>query len=105
MKEKQDNNSGTAHPAFPNHSRETYVWENASAIAARSQVRARFDWRNTLPSPAADVRPGRAEGSLKDFEFSRPTMELRWQGHADARTTLQASPWFARCPRCWFRLR
>jgi hypothetical protein len=33
-------------PLFNNDSRETYVWENASAIAARSQVRARFDWRN-----------------------------------------------------------
>jgi hypothetical protein len=31
-----------ARPAFPNHSRETYVGENASEIAARSQVRARF---------------------------------------------------------------
>jgi hypothetical protein len=32
---------------------------------------------------------------LKDFEFSRPTMELRWQGLADARMTLQASPWIS----------
>jgi NTE family protein len=36
---------------------------------------------------------------LKDFEFSRPTMELRWQqGLADARTTLQTSPWLAPMP-------
>ncbi len=41
-------------------------------------------------------RPDEPQGSLKDFEFSRPAMELRWeQGLADARTTLQASPWLA----------
>ena len=41
-------------------------------------------------------RPDEPQGSLKDFEFSRPAMELRWQqGLADARTTLQGSPWLA----------
>jgi NTE family protein len=44
-------------------------------------------------------RPDEPQGFLKDFEFSRPTMELRWQqGLADARTTLQASPWLAPMP-------
>jgi NTE family protein len=44
-------------------------------------------------------RPDDPQGSLKDFEFSRPTMELRWQqGLADSRTTLQASPWLAPVP-------
>ena len=44
-------------------------------------------------------RPDEPQGSLKDFEFSRPTMEMRWQqGLADARTTLQASPWLAPMP-------
>jgi NTE family protein len=44
-------------------------------------------------------RPDDPQGALKDFEFSRPTMELRWQqGLADARTTLQASPWLAPMP-------
>jgi NTE family protein len=44
-------------------------------------------------------RPDEPQGSLKDFEFSRPAMELRWQqGLADARTTLQASPWLAPMP-------
>jgi NTE family protein len=44
-------------------------------------------------------RPDEPQGSLKDFEFSRPTMELCWQqGLADARTTLQASPWLAPVP-------
>lgn len=44
-------------------------------------------------------RPNEPQGSLKDFEFSRPAMEQRWQqGLADARTTLQASPWLAPMP-------
>jgi NTE family protein len=44
-------------------------------------------------------RPDEPQGSLKDFEFSRPTMELRWQqGFADARTTFRASPWLAPMP-------
>jgi hypothetical protein len=51
--------------------------------------------RRVLKEPVAD----QPQGSLKDFEFSRPTMELRWQqGLADARTTLQASPWLAPMP-------
>ncbi|HEV3185490.1 MAG TPA: patatin-like phospholipase family protein [Xanthobacteraceae bacterium] len=44
-------------------------------------------------------RPDEPQGALKDFEFSRPTMELRWQqGLSDARTTLGASPWLAPMP-------
>lgn len=44
-------------------------------------------------------RPDEPQGWLKDFEFSRPTMELRWQqGLADARTTIQASPWLVPMP-------
>jgi NTE family protein len=44
-------------------------------------------------------RPDEPQGWLKDFEFSRPTMDLRWQqGLADARTTIQASPWLAPMP-------
>ena len=40
------------------------------------------------------------QGALKDFEFSRSTMEVRWQqGLSDARSTLQASPWLAPKPR------
>jgi hypothetical protein len=50
-------------------------------------------------SKAVIYRPDEPQGSLKDFEFSRPTMEMRWQqGLADARTTLQASPWLAPMP-------
>ena len=44
-------------------------------------------------------RPDEPQGSLKDFEFSRPTMEMRWQqGLADAQTNLQAAPWLAPMP-------
>jgi len=40
-----------------------------------------------------------AQGQSKDFEFSRPTMEARWnKGLADAAATLQASPWLAPMP-------
>ena len=44
-------------------------------------------------------RPDEPQGALKDFEFSRPTMEARWQqGFSDACTTLHASPWLAPMP-------
>jgi NTE family protein len=44
-------------------------------------------------------RANEPQGSLKDFEFSRPTMEERWQqGLSDARSTLHASPWLAPMP-------
>jgi NTE family protein len=45
-------------------------------------------------------RPIEPQGALKDFEFSRSTMEARWQqGVSDARGTLDASPWIAPMPR------
>ena len=45
-------------------------------------------------------RPIEPQGALKDFEFSRSTMEARWQqGVSDARSTLDASPWIAPMPR------
>ena len=41
----------------------------------------------------------RPQGSHKDYEFSRSTMEARWQeGMTDMRTTLAASPWLAPIP-------
>jgi NTE family protein len=44
-------------------------------------------------------RPTEAQGHAKDYEFSRTTMRERWrQGHADARTTILASPWLAPMP-------
>ena len=44
-------------------------------------------------------RPAERLGSSKDFEFSRQTMEQRWQaGHADAAATLASAPWLAPMP-------
>jgi len=44
-------------------------------------------------------RPIEPQGALKDFEFSRSTMEARWQqGVSDARSTLDVSPWIAPMP-------
>jgi NTE family protein len=45
-------------------------------------------------------RPNAPQGSSKDYEFSRATMNARWQqGLADARTALAASPWLAPMPK------
>jgi len=44
-------------------------------------------------------RPAELQGSAKDYEFGRGTMEARWnQGFADAQATLLASPWLAPMP-------
>lgn len=45
-------------------------------------------------------RPHEPQGACKDYEFSRITMNARWQqGLSDARTTLDAAPWLAPKPR------
>jgi NTE family protein len=45
-------------------------------------------------------RPSEPEGSSKDYEFSRSSMEKRWrQGMADAQAVLSASPWLAPMPK------
>jgi NTE family protein len=45
-------------------------------------------------------RPREPQGACKDYEFSRVTMNNRWQqGLSDARTTLQAAPWLAPTPQ------
>jgi NTE family protein len=44
-------------------------------------------------------RPDAAQGPSKDYEFSRATMEHRWQqGLNDARTTLASAPWLVPAP-------
>jgi NTE family protein len=44
-------------------------------------------------------RPHEPQGACKDYEFSRVTMNKRWQqGLSDARTTLAAAPWLAPTP-------
>ena len=45
-------------------------------------------------------RPHEPQGHYKDYEFSRATMNARWQqGLSDARTTLAAAPWLAPMPK------
>lgn len=45
-------------------------------------------------------RPTEPEGSSKDYEFSRSSMEKRWrQGMAHAQAMLRASPWLAPMPK------
>ena len=45
-------------------------------------------------------RPSEPQGASKDHEFSRASMEKRWQqGLTDARATLHASPWLAPMPK------
>jgi NTE family protein len=45
-------------------------------------------------------RPFEPQGALKDYEFSRITMNERWEhGLSDARTTLAAAPWLAPIPK------
>jgi NTE family protein len=44
-------------------------------------------------------RPTVPQGSSKDYEFSRATMERRWkQGLSDARATLASAPWLVPAP-------
>ena len=45
-------------------------------------------------------RPIEPQGASKDYEFSRSSMEVRWQqGISDARTALHGSPWLAPMPK------
>jgi NTE family protein len=45
-------------------------------------------------------RPIEPQGASKDHEFSRPSMEKRWQqGISDARIALHAAPWLAPMPK------
>jgi NTE family protein len=45
-------------------------------------------------------RPFAPQGASKDYEFSRETMQMRWQqGKADAEETLRAAPWLTSKPR------
>jgi NTE family protein len=44
-------------------------------------------------------RPAARQGASKDYEFSRQTMQSRWnQGHNDATATLDAAPWLTPIP-------
>ena len=66
--------------------------------ALRDLPEARFldDLRCTSQMDIALLiyRPFEPQGSSKDFEFSRGTMQARWdRGREDAEITLEASPW------------
>jgi NTE family protein len=70
-------------------------------IASTEQARQLHDYGcvTTIDIVQLIYRPDEPQGPLKDFEFSRPAMHQRWQqGLADARTSLQASPWLAPIP-------
>lgn len=67
-------------------------------IADTSQARRLYEHGCVTEMDIATLiyRPNQPQGAAKDFEFSRATMEARWQeGLNDARTTLAASPWLA----------
>jgi NTE family protein len=71
-------------------------------IASTEQAKRLYQYGcvTTMDIVQLIYRPSEPQGSLKDFEFSRPTMEARWQqGLSDAQTTLHASPWLAPMPR------
>ena len=47
-------------------------------------------------------RPVEPQGASKTYDFSRSSIEKRWQqGAFDARTVLHASPWLAPAPKEW----
>ena len=67
-------------------------------IAATPQARRLYEHGCVTEMDIAQLiyRPHEPQGASKDFEFSRSTMEARWQaGLTDARATLEAAPWLA----------
>ena len=71
-------------------------------IAATPQARRLYEHGCVTEMDIALLiyRPNEPQGGTKDFEFSRPTMEARWQaGVTDAQTTLRAAPWLVPADR------
>ena len=71
-------------------------------IAKSEQAKRLYEYGCVTEMDIAQLiyRPMEPQGALKDFEFGRSTMEVRWQqGLSDARTTLHASPWLAPMPK------
>jgi NTE family protein len=67
-------------------------------IAATPQAKRLYEHGCVTEMDIATLiyRPSEPQGGAKDFEFSRSTMLARWQeGLADARATLEESPWLA----------
>lgn len=68
---------------------------------ATPEARALYEFGCVTTTDVAHLiyRPKRPQGSTKDFEFSRATMEARWAvGREDAEATLRAAPWLAPMP-------
>jgi NTE family protein len=71
-------------------------------IANTEQAKRLYEYGCVTEMDIAQLiyRPMEPQGALKDFQFSRATMEARWQqGFSDAQTTLKASPWLAPMPK------
>jgi NTE family protein len=71
-------------------------------IAKTEQAKRLYEYGCVTEMDIAQLiyRPMEPQGALKDFQFSRATMETRWQqGFSDAQTTLKASPWLAPIPK------
>jgi NTE family protein len=62
----------------------------AARFLRRHACRAEMDVVNLI------YRPAVPQGANKDFEFSRATMQVRWeQGRVDAAASAAAAPWRA----------
>ncbi len=75
------------------------LWEKLPPelrATAEAQALYEFGCETTMDVAQLIYRPAVRQGASKDYEFSRRTREERWaQGLADARATLEASPWLA----------
>jgi len=70
-------------------------------IAASEQARRLYEFGCVTEMDIVQLiyRPHEPQGAYKDYEFSRITMDARWQqGYSDACTTLRAAPWLAPTP-------
>lgn len=78
------------------------LWEKLPPeLRATREAQALYEYGCVTTMDVAQLiyRPAARQGSSKDYEFSRPTMQARWaQGFADARATIAAAPWLAPMP-------
>ncbi len=78
------------------------LWERLpDELKATTEARTLYEYGCITTMDVAQLiyRPATRQGASKDYEFSRQTMQSRWdQGHADASATLDAAPWLAPMP-------
>ncbi len=78
------------------------LWEQLPAeIRATPEAQAVYEYGCITTMDVAQLiyRPASRQGASKDYEFSRQTMQSRWdQGFSDATATVKASPWLAPMP-------